>query len=126
MGRFIAGEVAYKPRYWMRARMPAFTARAHGLAIGLAEEHGYPPRSAEYPKPDPAMAEVGQKLVGKTPNQAFACVQCHAVANVPPFAPFEAPATGDADASTPLSIPPVSARPSSARRRRVRRFTRAT
>ena len=30
--------------------------------------------------------------VGGTPNAAFACIQCHAVATLPPFAPFEAPA----------------------------------
>jgi hypothetical protein len=38
------------------------------------------------------MAALGRKLCGKTPNQAFQCVQCHAVADLPPFSPFEAPA----------------------------------
>ena len=43
------------------------------------------------PKPDPALAEAGRTLCGKVPNQGFSCVQCHAVAGEPPFAPFEAP-----------------------------------
>jgi mono/diheme cytochrome c family protein len=91
MAAFIGGQIPYKPRPYLRARMPAFTARAVGLAQGLAEEHGYGPTSEEYPKPDPKTAAVGQTLAGRTPNQAFACVQCHAVANLPPFTPFEAP-----------------------------------
>jgi mono/diheme cytochrome c family protein len=89
---FIAGQISYKPRPYLRARMPSFPARAGGIAAGLAESHGYAPTSAEYPKPDPEMAAMGRKLSGKTPNQAFQCVQCHAVADLPPFSPFEAPA----------------------------------
>ena len=92
MEKFIAGQIPYKPRTYLYARMPGFAARGALIADGLAEEHGCETVSPEYPKPDPEMAPVGQKLVGKTPNQAFACVQCHAVAEVPPFAPFEAPA----------------------------------
>lgn len=92
MASFIGGKIPYKPRPYLRARMPAFTVRAAWLAVGLVEEHGYAPTSPDYPKPDAAMASIGQKLTGKTPNEAFACIQCHAVASAPPFAPFEAPA----------------------------------
>jgi mono/diheme cytochrome c family protein len=92
MEKFIEGQVPYKPRTYLYARMPGFVARGGLIADGLAEEHGCELAFPDYPKPDPAQAVIGQKLVGKTPNQAFACVQCHAVANIPPFAPFEAPA----------------------------------
>ncbi|MDB5291842.1 MAG: Cytochrome c class [Phycisphaerales bacterium] len=88
---FIGGKLPYKPRYYLRARMPAFTVRADGLARGLAMEHGCPPTYPPYGPPDKDLAAVGQKLVGKTPNESFSCVQCHAIANQPALAPFEAP-----------------------------------
>jgi mono/diheme cytochrome c family protein len=87
---FIAGKVDYKPRPYLRARMPAWPTRAQGLAKGLAAEHGYGPVAPAYPAPDEAMAKTGQKLIGAAGG--FSCVQCHAVGNKPPLAPFEAPA----------------------------------
>ena len=81
-----------KPRYYLRARMPAFASRAALLASGLAQEHGCSPDPPPAAKPDPELAEAGRKLCGKVPNQGFSCTQCHAVANEPPFAAFEAPA----------------------------------
>ena len=87
---FIAGEVAYKPRPYLRARMPAFKARANGIAAGFAASHARPPKSRPHPAPDPALVPAGQKLVGVAGG--FSCVQCHAVAGAPPLAPFEAPA----------------------------------
>jgi mono/diheme cytochrome c family protein len=90
MENFIAGKIDYKPRPWLRARMPAFPARAHGLAIGLALEHGFPATSPALPKPDPELAQTGQKLTSKTAG--FSCVQCHAVGEQKALAPFEAPA----------------------------------
>lgn len=89
--QFIAGRLPYKPRYYLRARMPSFSARADLLAEGLAEEHGCGPALPPVPKPDPNLSEIGRKLCGKQPNQGFSCVQCHAVADAPPFAAFEAP-----------------------------------
>jgi mono/diheme cytochrome c family protein len=89
---FIAGKVAYKPRPYLHARMPAFPARAALLSAGLAQEHGCPPKSPPHEKPDEELAAAGSKLSGKSPNESFSCVQCHAVATAPPFAPFEAPA----------------------------------
>lgn len=92
MGKFIGGQVPYKPRYYLRARMPSFPARAQLIAWGLAEEHGCAPSLPPQPAQDPKLAEIGRQLCGKTPNQGFSCVQCHAAADQPPFAAFEAPA----------------------------------
>lgn len=91
MQQFIGGKIDYKLRYFLRARMPSFAARAPLLAAGIAEEHGCPPTLPPNPKSDAALAEEGRKLCGKTPNVGLSCVQCHAVADTPPFAAFEAP-----------------------------------
>jgi mono/diheme cytochrome c family protein len=91
MTQFIAGQISYKPRYYLRARMPAFAARAELLATGIAEDHGCPPTLPPIEKSDAPQAEIGRQLCGKVPNQGFSCVQCHAVADLPPFAAFEAP-----------------------------------
>lgn len=91
MARFIAGQITYKPRYYLRARMPAFPAQAELIAAGLAEEHGCAPSLPPNPAPDEKLADAGRVLCGKAPNLGFSCVQCHAAADQPPFAPFEAP-----------------------------------
>ena len=87
---FVGGKIPYKPRPYLRARMPAWPTRAEGLAKGLAAEHGYSPTTPAYPAPDEALAATGQKLIGTAGG--FSCVQCHAVGAQPPLAPFEAPA----------------------------------
>lgn len=88
---FVGGKLDYKLRPFLRARMPSFASRAPLLAAGLAAQHGYGPVAPEYPAPDEALATIGQKLCGTTPNASFSCVQCHSVATQPPKAPFEAP-----------------------------------
>jgi mono/diheme cytochrome c family protein len=96
MDQFIAGKIDYKPRPWLRARMPSFPGQTRELAAGLALEHGFPailpppPPAAPAPPPDPKLAEIGRKLAGK--DGGFSCVQCHAVADQKALAPFEAPA----------------------------------
>jgi mono/diheme cytochrome c family protein len=89
--KFVGGQIPYKPRYFLRARMPSFPARAELIATGFAEEHGCAPVLPAEPAPDAKLAEIGRQLCGKTPNQGFSCVQCHAAAGQAPFAPFEAP-----------------------------------
>jgi len=89
---FIAGKIDYKPRPYLHARMPAFNVDAELLSTGMAAEHGIAPRTPQYPKPDAELAAIGSKLAGKTPNEAFSCVQCHAVDKQPALNPFEAPA----------------------------------
>ncbi|HYE18159.1 MAG TPA: c-type cytochrome [Tepidisphaeraceae bacterium] len=87
---FIAGETTYKPRYWMRARMPGFPTQAAGLARGMALEHGIatvtPPRAE--PKPD--SVEIGRQLSGR--DAGFACITCHSIGDTRAISPFEAPA----------------------------------
>jgi mono/diheme cytochrome c family protein len=87
---FIKGKVPYKPRPYLRSRMPAFPNR-EAIALGLSMEHGY---SWESPLDDSGIAQdfaaTGQRLIGQA--NGFSCVQCHAVGDAPPLAPFEAPA----------------------------------
>jgi hypothetical protein len=86
----IDGTLDYKPRYWLRARMPAFPGRGKLIANGLATEHGVAPADEPQPQPDAALAAIGRKLVGR--DGGFACVQCHSVGDAKATSPFEAPA----------------------------------
>jgi len=84
-GRFIAGAIPHKIRYdahprgepWLEARMPGFPTRGVALATGLAAANGFPPHSSSEPPNQPALAEIGRKLVGK--EGGFSCVSCHGV-----------------------------------------------
>jgi len=76
MERFIAGEIAQKPRPWLSSQMPAFPKYGNGIAQGLAEQNGFVPQSLTN-KPVAALAEIGGQLV-KAPPTGLACVQCHA------------------------------------------------
>jgi mono/diheme cytochrome c family protein len=90
--KFIAGKIPYKPRYYLRARMPGFVTQADLLARGLTEEHGCAPFYPPSGPPDKKLAEIGQMLAGKAPNQSFGCTQCHSINQQAALAPFEAPA----------------------------------
>ncbi|MGH7178194.1 MAG: cytochrome c, partial [Tepidisphaeraceae bacterium] len=90
MSKFLAGQIKYKPRPWIKARMPAFASRAQWLAEGLAAEHGVSPEDPAPRQPDAELARVGRKLLGR--DGGFSCISCHAVADVPALSPFEAPA----------------------------------
>jgi hypothetical protein len=93
--RFIAGDIPHKIRYdahprgetWVEARMPTFRAQAKGLAEGLAQLHGYPPKTPAEPPVDMELARTGQKLVGK--EGGFSCVSCHAAGPVLALEVFE-------------------------------------
>lgn len=89
-GKFIAGEIADKPRPWLDAQMPAFATQARLLADGLALQHGLPPRTPVEKAGDASLAEVGRKLVS-IPPLGFSCVSCHAVGDVSATQVFEAP-----------------------------------
>jgi mono/diheme cytochrome c family protein len=77
---FIAGEISYKPRPWLEARMPAFPKYAELMATGLAMQQGFPPQSAVEPPVDTEAAKIGQKLMSTMGG--FSCVSCHAVGPV--------------------------------------------
>jgi mono/diheme cytochrome c family protein len=90
MARFIAGEVPYKPRPWLHARMPAFASRAKFLAQGLSFEHGHPLAIPDESPVDPTLAQIGQKLSGRVGG--LSCNQCHAINKSPALVPFDTPA----------------------------------
>jgi mono/diheme cytochrome c family protein len=90
MAKFIAGEIPYKPRPWIFARMPAFPSRAKLLAEGMAAQHGCTLTSPPLDKMDTELAEAGRKLAGR--NGGFSCNQCHGVGAAKAHAAFEAPA----------------------------------
>ena len=86
MARLFTGKLNYKPRPWMKMRMPAFPARGEHLAHGLAQKHGMP-SGVKQPTFEASQTSVGQKLVST--NGGFGCVACHAVGDKPALAPFE-------------------------------------
>jgi mono/diheme cytochrome c family protein len=71
---FLAGEISYKPRQWLFARMPSFPSRSKLLARAMAAEHGWPLDEPANPPADTHLAEIGQTLVGRG---GFTCIQCH-------------------------------------------------
>lgn len=98
--RLLAGTHDHRARPWLKARMPAFPARAKTLAVGLSHEHAYAVHEDPRPKPDAKLADIGQKLL---PQQGgFNCVQCHAVGTQKAVAPFEAEGINLADAAVRL------------------------
>jgi cytochrome c553 len=82
----LGGSLSYKPRPWLEARMPAFTAQAERLAAGLAAQHGYPPTSPGEPAPvDTSAANIGRQMV-----VSGGCANCH---NVGEFVGGQSPGT---------------------------------
>jgi mono/diheme cytochrome c family protein len=84
----LAGKLSYKPRPFLKARMPAFPRRSALLAQGLAAEHGVAPVSPADPKVEEKLAEVGQLLSAKS---KWGCVGCHQVGEKEAVGVFEAP-----------------------------------
>ncbi len=84
--KMINGTASPRPRPWLDMRMPAFHAYSGELAKGLACLHGVEPGAPEAANPDPALAEIGKKLVGA---DGFGCTTCHGVGPVKPTAAFE-------------------------------------
>ncbi|HEV2293656.1 MAG TPA: c-type cytochrome [Tepidisphaeraceae bacterium] len=100
MAKFIAGEIPYKPRPWIFARMPAFPARAGLLARGMAAQHGCSLTDPPLDTPDVALIEPGRKLAGR--EGGFSCNTCHAVGDTKAHSAFEAPAPNFAYVSARL------------------------
>ena len=87
---FIAGRVAYKPRHYLLARMPGFSAAAKSIAEGLSHEHGFPLAIPKEPEPPAEIVKTGERLIGE--GGGFNCTTCHTLADRPATAVFEAPA----------------------------------
>jgi mono/diheme cytochrome c family protein len=85
----LAGEVAYKPRPWLDARMPAFPKWGEGLAEGMAMQHGYPSKTRAEPPVDMEAAKIGQTLISSVGG--FSCISCHGVGEMSAAQVFEAP-----------------------------------
>jgi len=85
---FIAGEVKYKPRHWLPARMPVFPKYAEGLAHGLAAQHGHGPKTPAEPPINPEHAQQGRAMVST--DGGFSCIACHAVRSFGATQVFEA------------------------------------
>ena len=99
----LAGEVPYKPRPWLEARMPVFAQRAEALAHGLAMQHGFPPQTPPEPPVDLEAGKIGQRLVGV--EGGFSCITCHAVGPLKATAVFEAEGINLTRASSRLLRP---------------------
>jgi hypothetical protein len=84
MRDFIGGRVTYKPRPWLKARMPAFPAHAEAIAAGLALSHGIGREVGSSSPPDASLAEIGSRLTFKA--QGLDCRQCHGVGSEMPTA----------------------------------------
>jgi mono/diheme cytochrome c family protein len=88
-GLFIGGEVPYKPRPWLKTRMPAFPAYAKSLAAGLAAIHGNPSTTPEEEPPNPELVSLGAKLVSSAGG--FSCVACHPIKDLSTAVVVESP-----------------------------------
>ena len=86
--KLLLGTLGERPRPWLHARMPAFPARARGLAKGLAMLNGHSPLTPKEPPVDPEKAKVGRKLVSA--NGGFFCFSCHAIGSLKPAQVFDA------------------------------------
>jgi hypothetical protein len=82
MQSLLAGQVAERPRPWMKLRMPSFPARASLLADGLAREHGLSSKPLPRPSIESELAEIGEVLA--TRAGLLDCRQCHAIGPLPP------------------------------------------
>jgi len=82
----LAGTVEERPRPWLATRMPAFPAHAKTMAAGLSRVHGFEPCPPVKVEVDPALAEIGKKLVSA---EGFGCTTCHGIGAQPPTAAFE-------------------------------------
>lgn len=82
----LAGSAEPRPRPWLGTRMPAFPAYAKSMAEGLSRAHGFEPSGSEKVEADPALAEIGKKLVSA---EGFGCTTCHGIGDQDPTAAFE-------------------------------------
>jgi hypothetical protein len=82
----LAGTAKPRPRPWLGTRMPAFPGYAKPLAEGSSRVHGFEPGAPEKVEVDPALAEIGKKLLSA---EGFGCTTCHGIGTQEPTAAFE-------------------------------------
>ena len=87
--RFIGSEVPYKPRPWLKTRMPAFPAYAKQLGTGFAAIHGHSATTPAEEPPNPELVSLGAKLVSSAGG--FSCVACHPVKDASTAVVVESP-----------------------------------
>lgn len=91
---FVAGKMPYRPRPWLKARMPVFPAYAEGLAAGLAHSHGIADEGNATSTPatsssrgadtaDSTLIEAGARLTFKA--EGLDCRQCHGIGRDQPL-----------------------------------------
>jgi len=88
MEKQLAGALPYRPRPWLKIRMPAFPHRAEHLAHGLAAQHGIHFETERPPELKSEMVEIGRQLSLK--EGGFYCVQCHGLGSTPAEGAFDA------------------------------------
>jgi type 1 glutamine amidotransferase/cytochrome c551/c552 len=77
MERLFAGTLGYKPRPWLKARMPSFPMRGPVLAEGLAVQHGLSREVHAGPQLVVDDVKIAVQLTVK--NGGLDCRQCHAM-----------------------------------------------
>ena len=82
IAKLLKGDVAKKPRPWLKARMPSFPAYADLLANAMAAEHGVPFHEHLPLELDPNRVETGRKLTLR--DGGLDCRQCHGVGDEQP------------------------------------------
>ncbi|MGA2498486.1 MAG: hypothetical protein ABSH20_12130 [Tepidisphaeraceae bacterium] len=87
--QLLNGALEYRPRPWLRSRMPAFRSRAWPIALGWPLEHGFSPVPPPPPTQDVALARIGRRLAGK--DGGLACIACHGVGPTEPKGVYDAP-----------------------------------
>lgn len=92
--KLLKGEVAQKPRPWLKARMPAFPAYAGLIAHAMAAEHGVPFEEPIKLELVPDNVEAGRRLTLR--DGGLDCRQCHGVGKEQP--------RGDASTQIALGI----------------------
>jgi hypothetical protein len=85
--KLLQGNLDYRARPWLKARMPAFPAYARPLATGLPREHGVSGEVRPRPEPDGELIAIGETLTQQFTG--FYCTECHAAAGRPPTTAFD-------------------------------------
>ena len=98
--KLLSGQHDHRARPWLKARMPAFPARAALLAPGMSHEHGFALKEDPRPAPNSKSADLGEKLIPQAGG--FNCVQCHSRGSEKALEPFDSEGINLVDAALRL------------------------